>query len=167
MASLEIVLLRARPQLGLQREVCAKRISRLFVAWRFDGGWDRVHVDHVALVPCHRPRLIRSLIRAAIIRGLVPARRMLLEVAAVCHLVQAALHVLAGDASDLVSLRVEVVGHLDFALSSIVVDLVLWHAMARRNHCALVGGGMLVGPSRGRESLSCSRITRVVLTLEL
>ena len=61
-------------------------------------------MDHVALVPCHHPRLIRSLIWAAIIGSLVPARRMLLEVATVCHLVQAALHVLAGDASDLVGL---------------------------------------------------------------
>ena len=94
-------------------------------------------------------------------------RRVLLGVVTVGHLVQAALHVVARDATNLVSLRVEVVGHLDLALCRIVVDLKLWHAVTQRDHCALMGGGMLVGLTCSSKSLSCMRMTRRELTLGL
>ena len=123
-------------------------------------------MDHVALVPCQHC-LVRRLVWAAIVRSLLAVRRVLLGVATVSHLVQAALHVMTGDASDLVGLRVEVVRHLDLTLCGIVVDLELWHTMTQRNRCALIGCSMLVGTSSRKEILSRSRITRRELTWDL
>ena len=123
-------------------------------------------MDHVAVIPSQHC-LVGGLILAAIVGVILLVGGILLEVRWTGHLVQAALHVLAWDAPDLVSLRVEVVWHLDFTLSSIVVDLVLGYTVMLRNPCALVGGGMLVRSFGSREGFSCARITRQELALPM